>query len=187
MRTKTNLNKRAAIDLDSAVKELLCDISSMLGKQNLQDSDLVALNDGKQIECKSFWKLRNDEYFDAWLIYACMQISDKPSFVNIAYSIPLDRTDKKGRMFTISRPFLGLRTQLDKLRKEFEATSEEQLIMLCPVNWRNKHFSLLEFNESERKIYHYDSSSSVPALRDEIKGRSRVGTLIQVSYLHEVL
>ena len=152
----------------------------MLGKQNSQDSDLVALSDGKQIECKSFWKLRNDEYFDAWLIYTCMQISDKPSFVNITYSIPLDRTDKTGRMFAICRPFLGLRKQLDKLREEMKATSEGQLVVLCPVNWRNIHFSLLEFNESERKIYHYDSNSSVLAFGRQ----SRVGTLVQVSYLH---
>jgi len=151
----------------------------MLCKQNLQDSDLVALNDGMQIECKSFWKLRNDEYFDAWLIYACMQISDKPSFVKITYSIPLNRTDSKGRVFALSRPFLRLQKQLDKLREEFKA--ERQLVVLCPVNSRNNHFSLIEFNESERKIYHYDSNSSIPASRDGI--RSRVGTIIQVSYL----
>ena len=149
----------------------------MLGKQNPQDSDLVVLNDGTRIECKSFQRLRNDQWCDSWLIYACMLISDKPSFVNIVKSIPLDRIDQTGRMFAINRPFLGLRKKVDEFRKELEAASDKELVILCPVNSRNIHFSLLEFNESERKIYHYNSNASIP-------GRSRVGTLIQVSYLH---
>jgi hypothetical protein len=156
----------------------------VLGKRKLEGNDVVAIGDSKELNCYVFWKLRQGEWFNAWVIYAGMAISDKPPFVRYDYSIPLEQTGKNH-----SKPLCNWREKIDRWRSEIRSQSngeEIPQVYFCPLNHNNKHFSLLEINELERKICHYDSmaSENVRNCTIPINGTvqlTKVGKLVQVS------
>jgi hypothetical protein len=160
--------------LNSAVDRLIGDISTeVLRKRKFDDDDGVAVDGGVELSCNIFNMLHQDKWFDAWLLMAGMQMSDKPSFVRYGYSVPLDQ---------FSSPLAGWRKTIEKLRSQGRIQHGQDicLVYFCPLYTNNNHFALLEINEREKKIYHYDSMAS----EDIINGRveiSRVGKLVQVS------
>jgi hypothetical protein len=60
-----------------------------------------------------------------------------------------------------------------------EVEDSMPLIFYCPVNHKNSHFILLEINDSERAIRHYDSQAP-PTARDGTE-KTRVAYLVEVS------
>ena len=89
-------------------------------------------------------------------------MSDKPSFVRHGYSVPFDQFEpfrKNGTMGRVSRPLAGWMKKVETFRSEAQDQQGDgiRLVYFCPLNSNNNHFSLLEINEQERKIYHYDS------------------------------
>jgi hypothetical protein len=56
--------------------------------------------------CKIFNMLRQDKWFNAWLLMAGIKMSDKSSFVRYGYSVNLDRFERFGRsgIRRVSRP-----------------------------------------------------------------------------------
>lgn len=58
------------------------------------------------------------------------------------------------------------------------------MVHFRPLNHNDNHFTLLEINEREEKIRHYDSMAD----KDVIEGTAkltRVGRLVQVRYFFE--
>jgi Ulp1 protease family, C-terminal catalytic domain len=171
--------------LNSAVDQLIGDISTkVLGKRKFDefdDDDSVAVDGGVELPCNIFNMLRHGEWFDAWLLMAGMQMSDKPSFVKYGYSVPLDQMERFGRNGTrrASRPLAGWKKTIEKFRSQGR-TQHGQGVYFCPLNTNNNHFALLEINEREEKIYHYDSMASEDIINGKVE-ISRVGKLVQVS------
>jgi hypothetical protein len=176
--------------LNAVVDQLINNVSTnILGKRKFEGNDIVAIGDSKELDCDIFGKLRRGEWFDAWVIYAGMTMSDKPPFVRYDYSIPLEEAGKNGRMKPIHRPLRNWRKKIGRWRSEIRPQSNgEQILQVyfCPLNHSNNHFSLLEINELERKVYHYNSmaSDNVINCTIPISGTvqlTKVGKLVQVS------
>jgi Ulp1 protease family, C-terminal catalytic domain len=176
--------------LNTAVDQLVEHIStSVLGKRKFESSDIVAIGDSKELNCSIFEKLRGGEWFDAWTIFAGMTMSDKSPFVKYDYSIPLEESGRNGRMKAIKKPLRRWREKIDIWRSEAQSTEEDILqVYFCPLNHNNNHFSLLEINELERKIYHYDSMAADNVINRTIAfGNTKVGRLIQVITIFKML
>jgi hypothetical protein len=176
--------------LNAAVDQLINNISTnVLGKRELEGNDIVAIGDSKELDCDIFGKLRRGEWFDAWVIYAGMTMSDKPSFVRYDYSISLEEAGKNRRMKPIHKPLRNWRKKIDRWHSEIRSQSNGEEILqvyFCPLNHNNNHFSLLEINEIERTIYHYDSMASDNVINGTIPINgtvqlTKVAKLVQVS------
>jgi hypothetical protein len=175
----------------AAVDQLINSVSTnVLGKRELEGSDIVAINNGKELECDIFKRLRRGEWFDAWTIFAGMSMLDKTPFVTYDHSIPLDEARNGRRTRLISRPLRRWRIDIDKWRSQVSSQSNEtgiRQVYLRPLFHNGNHFSLLEINELQQMIYHYDSRASenvingtVPIINGKLE-QIRVGKLVEVS------
>ena len=170
--------------LNIAVDRLIDDVSTkVLGKRKLEDDDSVAVDGGLELSCNIFNMLRRGKWFDAWLVMAGMKMSDKPSFVRYGYSVPLDQFERFSGSSTrpVSRPLAGWRKKVERFSSEAQIQLGRgiRLVHFCPLNRKN-HFTLLEINERERKIYHYDSMADHGVIDGKVK-LTRVGKIVQVS------
>ena len=145
-------------ELNAAVDHLIKHVSSkVLSKTTLDSSDTIAVNGSMELSCDIFERFRQHQWLDAWTIIAAMEISDKPEFVRYDLSIPLDETRNTGQMKPITRPLAGWAKKIAKHRRLAKETSG--LVYFCPINHRNCHFTLLEINEQDQTIRHYDSKA----------------------------
>lgn len=108
---------------------------------------------------------------------AAMHISDRPDFVRFGESIPLDSIGRHGQMRSIKRPFQAWAGKIVMFRREAENSTP--LIFYCPVNHDNSHFTLLEVNDGEKVIRHYDSQAPLTAINGTKK--TRIAALVEVS------
>jgi hypothetical protein len=53
-------------------------------------------------------------------------------------------------------------------------------VYFCPLNSNNNHFTLLEINEREKKIYYYNSMADQGVIDGTVK-LTRVGKMVVVS------
>lgn len=174
--------------MNNAVDLLIKDVSTKVlheHKRKLKPEDNVTVDGGVDIFCDKFNTLRQGRWLDSWMIMAGMQMSDKPFFVRYGLSIQLDTSEPFGRAGTerrVSRPLARWRKKIGSLNKEAQVRHGQGtlLVYFCPLNMNNTHFTLLEINERERKIYHYNSMAD----QDVIDGRVKltwVGKMVQVS------
>ena len=112
-----------------------------------------------------------------------MQISDKPLFIRHGYSIPLDELKRNGRMKPVKRPLAGWARKMIKLYDEAKEMFKDatRLVYFCPLNHKNRHFTLLEINEQEEVIRHYDLKADKGVI-DGTMRQTRMGRLVQVRY-----
>jgi hypothetical protein len=89
--------------------------------------------------------LRDGEWINDEVILACLHLSDKLPSVRIGFSVPTHQ---------VKRPFQVARQRVDEWRRQ--TNGRYSLIYLFPM-FQPNHFSLLEINEIENCIYHYDS------------------------------
>jgi hypothetical protein len=168
--------------LDIAVDRLIGDVSTkVLGKRKLEDDDSVTVDGGVELSCNIFNKLHKGEWFDAWLLMTGMKMSDKPFFVRYGYSVPLDQFERFNRSGTrrVSRPLAGWRKKIEKFSSEVQTQQRQdiRLMYFCPLNSNASHFTLLEINERESKIYYYDSMASKDVINGSEKP-TRVGKIV---------
>jgi len=88
-------------------------------------------------------------------------MSNKPSFIRYGYSVPLNQFKKFGRngkIKRVARPLAGWRKKVKAFRREAQEEYREKsyLVYFCPLNCKGSHFTLLEINRQEEKIYHYN-------------------------------
>lgn len=167
--------------MNAAVDRLIEEVSTkVMGKRKLEKDDGIAIDGGIELPCDMLNRLRQGEWFDGWLLMAGMAMSDRPSFVRYGYSVPLEQFESKMRR--VARPLAGWRKKIEAFRTEAQGRQggEIRLIYFCPLNCNGNHFTLLEINEQEEKIYHYDSMASKSVI-DGTERLSRVGKLVQVS------
>lgn len=132
----------------------------MLDQPTFRRDDTIAINDGIEIPCGIFDRLRPGRWLDSWTIHALMQISDKPGFVKYDLSIPLHKSDD---LQPIKHPLRAWAAKMGKCQEKARKPSGDRvpLVFFCPINHKGHHFSLLEVNEREKVIRHYDSMVKV--------------------------
>jgi hypothetical protein len=154
----------------------------VLDKPKFDRDDMIAVNESLELPCEIFERLRPGKWLDSWTIMALMQLPDKPAFVKHDLSIPLDeiRSNKKTR--PIERPLRGWAKKIAKYRREAKDTFGDAvpLVYFCPINHRNKHFTLLEINERERVIRHYDSMAKPDIIHGGME--TRVSRLVHEEF-----
>ncbi|KAG6368737.1 hypothetical protein INS49_002951 [Diaporthe citri] len=140
-----------AVDAKSLLKNGL---HQALGKRELDHKDTITLS-GKSIPGDSFNRLGTGEWFDIWLLEAALEIQDRPACVKL---LPCVSTHElvDGKVKPIKAPFRRLRSEIQSLSQ----WPQDGFIFLCPLCVNANHFTLLEINEREGMIYHYDSLSN---------------------------
>jgi hypothetical protein len=136
-----------------------------------------------EIPCDFFQRLRGEEWLDNWTIIAAMQISDRPAFVRHIASVPLDKViGRSGGVMQLQDPLAGLAKKIEKYRSETEEIfgALTRLVYFCPINHRNSHFTLLEINEREKVIRHYDSDAAPEVIKGD-KG-TRISDLVKKEF-----
>ncbi|QKX61623.1 uncharacterized protein TRUGW13939_08775 [Talaromyces rugulosus] len=168
-------------ELNAAVDQLVHLISNKVLHKNTPDKeDTISVNGSTELFCNIFEQLRPGRWMSDEIIMAVMQIVDKPTFVRHGLRIPLDEI-VHGQLQAIKRPFANWARQMGNYRR---VTKEaDSLVYFCPINHQNSHYSLLEINEPERKIHHFDSLA-------ERARQDRVSSLIKkefagLKYLYE--
>ena len=168
--------------MNGAVEQLIQDVrTKVLGKRKIREGDSVAINNGVELDCNIFQRLLNEEWLDAWTIFAAMQISDMPFFVHHGYSLPLEEPGRNGRIKPIKRPLSGWARKITDFRKDARERlgNSTRMVYFSPLNHSNTHFTLLEINEREEVIRHYDSMASKGVIAGALK-LTRVQKLVEV-------
>lgn len=167
--------------LDMAVQRLIGDVGTkILGKRKLEETDAVAVNQ-IPVHCNTFSKLRHGKWLNDDIINLAMSISDKPDTVVHGYSIPLDEVGKTRTTRPIERPLAAWARRVNRLREKSRDAfgNTTSLVYYCPLNHRNTHFTLIEINDQERAIRHYDSAAGQPTI-DGSSDLTRVARLVLV-------
>ncbi|RSL73881.1 hypothetical protein CEP54_000272 [Fusarium duplospermum] len=112
---------------------------------------LLVKDNGFVFSIDSLRTLSGREWLNDDIILACLHLSEKLPSVRVGFSIPIH-----GEKGPIPRPFERAMRQIAQWRRE---GGEHPLVYLFPLFQRKSHFSLLEINEGENSIFHYDSLS----------------------------
>ncbi|OKL55222.1 hypothetical protein UA08_09507 [Talaromyces atroroseus] len=166
----------SAVTLSKAVDRLTSQVSAQVfNKQKLDANDTISINGSVELSVDLFARLQAGKWLDSWALMAAMHISDRPDFVRYGESVPLDTIGRHGQPRSIKQPFQAWVKQIAVFRKEAEGSTP--LIFYCPVNHNNSHFTLLEVNDSEKVIRHYDSLAPVTAINGTKK--TRIAALVE--------
>ncbi|CVK92439.1 uncharacterized protein FMAN_07335 [Fusarium mangiferae] len=88
------------------------------------------------------------------IILACLHLSTKLPFVRVGFSVPIHRQTATRAGGLVPNSFQRASNLVSEKRHSLET---DALVWLFPFFQRGNHFSLLEINERDKKIYHYDS------------------------------
>ncbi|KAJ4208219.1 hypothetical protein NW759_013654 [Fusarium solani] len=114
---------------------------------------LLVKDSGFAFNVDSLRTLSGREWLDDDTILACLHLSEKLPFVRVGFSIPIHCEEGP-----ISRPLERAVKQI--LQWKREGGAENHLVYFFPLFQHQNHFSLLEINERENSIFHYDSLSA---------------------------
>jgi len=134
---------------------------------------------GIDFSCSRLEQLYSDEWIGTDLINACLAMSDKTSAVRFGQDVSLDVVDKV-RSKPHSRPF----QLLPKKISEWKKSSTGPLVYFWPLIHNGNHFSLLEINELDEKIYHYDSLAPVHVIAGVVDNPTRVCKAARAEFGH---
>ncbi|KAK7403727.1 hypothetical protein QQX98_010499 [Neonectria punicea] len=104
---------------------------------------------------KSLRRLGAMRWLNDEVILACLYLADKLAFVRVGFSIPIHRQTRAHS--AIPRPFERAAKQIAEWHCQTEA--RDGLVCFFPLFQHDNHFNLLEINEREGSVYHYDSMS----------------------------
>jgi hypothetical protein len=91
-------------------------------------------------------------WIDSNLILACMHLSPRQSGIKVGWSIDIHQQKNRKPIY---KPFNKALDYLARWRKETE--EGVKLVAFFPLFQNNNHFSLLEINDRDKCLYHYDS------------------------------
>jgi hypothetical protein len=158
--------------LIDAVSSLMANIrKNIIGVSVPHAEDFVVIDGGSEISCTTLERLLPRRWLDNWMIAVAIQMSDKSQAVNYGHSIALDELEGSQ---PIARPLAKWREKIEDMRQQHQKT-----IHICPLYINGNHFTLLEVNDRERAVYHYDSMATQAVISGGEKW-SRVGHLVQV-------
>ncbi|KAK1248316.1 hypothetical protein MKX08_006536 [Trichoderma sp. CBMAI-0020] len=98
-------------------------------------------------------RLKGQTWLNDKLLVACLHLSERLSFVRIGWSITIHQD---------VRPEIPMNQQFERASQQIQAWKEDdnsQLAYFFPLYQHRNHFTLLEINEREGYVYHYDSLS----------------------------
>jgi hypothetical protein len=166
--------------LDTAVARVVEGIGHVLGKHTLGDDDSIMVNGAVELSCGVFDRLRSREWLNFSDIAAALEMTDRPAFVRLGFSVPLHKKDANGEVTPISNPLRRWRKQIDDYKCEGRNDLEDPQVYICPLNVNANHFTLLEINEHTKMIYHYDSMASYGLIHRKTKS-TPVRRVVEVS------
>jgi Ulp1 protease family, C-terminal catalytic domain len=149
------------------IDQLKTKICQILGKEMTQTDDVTIK--GIDFPCYMLEQLYSDEWIGTNLIHACLTMSDKISVVRFCQCISLDIVDT-----VKSKPHRRPFQQLARKISEWKESSAAPLVYFCPLIHNGIHFSLLEINELDKKIYHYDSMAPAHVIAGNTDKPTRV-------------
>jgi len=149
------------------IDRLKSKICQILGKEMTQTDDVTIR--GIDFPCYMLEQLYNDEWIGTNLIHACLTMSDKMSVIRFGQCISLDIVDT-----VKSRPHRRPFQQWAKKVSEWKESSTVPLVYFCPLIHNGIHFSLLEINELDKKIHHYDSMAPAHVIAGDADKPTRV-------------
>ncbi|EEA19289.1 hypothetical protein PMAA_000890 [Talaromyces marneffei ATCC 18224] len=167
--------------LNAAYDQLVSRISAhVFNKRRLSDHDAFIIDNSLKLPADIFYALRPGQWLDCWVIKAAMHIADRPAFVHFRESIPVNDIGRHGRMRSIKKPFEAWAQEMAGLRRKAElgpAGHHTPLIFYSPIHHTDSHFTLLEIDDGEKVIRHYDSLAE----RTTIHGtkKTRIATLVE--------
>ena len=132
------------IELDTFYKQVL---------NSIPCNTLLVTGTDFRFSVGSLRRLGATRWLDQEAILACLHLADKPTFVRVGFSIPIHRQTRAHG--TIPRPFEMAAERMAEWHRQVEA--QTHLVYFFPLFQHQNHFSLLEINEREGSIYHYDS------------------------------
>lgn len=135
------------------------------------------------VPCGIFNRLRYEQWLNDDTIKLAMNISDKPDFVKHGYSVPLDDVGKTRTTRPIQRPLAAWARRISRLREKAGNMLGDMIppVYFCPLNHRGDHFTLLEINDQEKAIRHYDSMADQDVIDGSLK-RTRVAQIVEVRF-----
>ncbi|RYP66165.1 hypothetical protein DL771_007941 [Monosporascus sp. 5C6A] len=127
--------------------------SSPSGALYLQDT-------GLRFGIKTLDRLVETEWFNEELILLCMHLADKLPHVRVCSSVRSSvYIPRPVRSRKVSpKPFEQAARQIEEWNN---AEAKDGLVCFFPIFQQNSHFSLLEINQRENSIYHYDSLGQI--------------------------
>jgi hypothetical protein len=106
---------------------------------------------GFQFDSASLHRLGTQTWLTDDIVLACLHLSTKLPFIRIGFSVPIHRRTTTRGGSSLPDPFQRASEFISKSR------NDQSLVWLFPIFQRNSHFSLLEIDERDSRIYHYDS------------------------------
>ena len=139
------------------------------------------VRDAIELSIASLDRLRPGRWLDMYIIAAAMELSDRPPYVRYGLSVALDGHNKAGEKIPNTNPFGLWRRKIDEYRHEVghEVGQDAALVYFCPLNLNTDHFTLLEINEPQKTIYHYNSMAEPGVVCGKTK-RTRVRRTVEV-------
>lgn len=98
-------------------------------------------------------RLKKNAWLNDELLVACLHLSEKLRFVRIGWSIHIHQD---------IRPNSPMKQQFERASQaiqEWKKGTNSRLVYFFPLYQHGNHFTLLEINEKEGYVYHYDSMS----------------------------
>lgn len=141
-----------------AVSHLCEDVEAFykeLTKRN-SSAQLYIQGPGFHLNPESVLRLKPEIWFKDDIIVACLHLSDKLPFVRAGFCIPIHQQLDPRKV--VARPFQMASKRIDEWHSAFQ--DQIPLVYFFPLLQNNNHFSLLEINEREGCIFHYDSLST---------------------------
>jgi hypothetical protein len=146
--------------LDTTLDRVVEGVSHVLGKHPLGEDDSVVVNGAVELSGGFFDRLRSREWLNGWDIAAALEMTDRPVFVHLGFSIPLHSKDANGTVTPIPNPFGRCRKEFNEYMRRYINDLERPQVFICPLNINANHFTLLEINRQTKMIYHYDSMAT---------------------------
>jgi hypothetical protein len=168
--------------LNTAYDQLISRISTQVfNKRSLSDHDTFIINHSLKLPADIFHSLRPGQWLDSWVIRVAMHIADRPASVHFRDSIPVNDIGRRGRMRSIKRPFEAWVKEIAGLRTKAgdEPEGYTPLVFYSPIHHTDSHFTLLEIDDGEKVIRHYDSLAEPTTINGTKK--TRIATLVEVS------
>ncbi|RAO71511.1 uncharacterized protein BHQ10_007523 [Talaromyces amestolkiae] len=167
--------------LNAAYTQLISRVSKeVFKKQTLSDHDTFIIDHSLKLPADIFYALRPGQWLDCWVIKVAMHIADRPAWVHFRESIPVNDIGRHERMRSIKKPFSAWAKEMVELRRKAEGTVP--LTFYTPVHHINSHFTLLEIDDGEKVIRHYDSMAEPTVINGTEK--TKVATLVEDEFNH---
>jgi len=153
--------------LKNTIDQLKSKICEVLGKEMTPTDDVTIK--GIDFPCSMLEQLYSGEWIGTNLIHACLTMSNETSVVKFSQCVSLDVVNA-ARSKPHRRPF----ELWAKKISEWKESSTDPLVYFCPLLHDGTHFSLLEINDLDKKICHYDSMAPAHVIAGDVDNPTRV-------------